>query len=55
MIAKIVIAAIVIAAINLAVADGAAPAKAVQDARCAQAQGYGIDDLRRAGLTINCN
>jgi hypothetical protein len=27
----------------------------VQDVRCAQAQAFGLDDLRRAGLVIECN
>lgn len=26
----------------------------VQDTRCARAKAFGLDDLRRAGLTIEC-
>lgn len=28
--------------------------QSVRDVRCAQAQAFGLDDLRRAGLTIEC-
>jgi len=26
----------------------------IQDSRCSQARAFGLDDLRRAGLTIEC-
>lgn len=66
MIEKIATGAVLWGALQLSVADVATErGKAVldqaervaqmeQDARCALAAGYGLDDLRRAGLTIDC-
>lgn len=66
MITKLTIGAAVWAALQLQIGDQATEqAQAVlaqaehvaqleTDTRCAQAKAYGLEDLRRAGLTIEC-